>query len=296
MGKINLPLDKTANVNRAVVEDGMGLSESIGTRTRVRIFDSKSKKILYEGHNTTVLGGRLSLLERAFGITPEVSQHLTLNQMLGIEHSETSKVLSNSLDRSVCYFMAGKGAASTTVPGKVYSPKNYETKLYDPIPFRLVPTSNDLSATEQEQYRLKKLMTFGGTEYYGYFAKKFDPGSVVVEYNDAEYLPQESHTVPVDENDSTHPLSGGSVLAYVQFTLTIAEEELKEYFKVVNGSLSGASMSEIGLVLGADLANSLDSGRKELAAAETFAKVVSSAVAMDSETSARVVEYRVYAR
>ena len=85
-------------------------------------------------------------------------------------------------------------------------------------------------------------------------------------------------------------------MAYVQFTLNVDEVELKEYFKIVNGSLAGAVMNEIGLVLGADLPNEADGGRMELAAAELFAKVTSSNVAMDSESNSRIVEYRVYAR
>ena len=143
---------------------------------------------------------------------------------------------------------------------------------------------------------MRKIVSYGGVDYAAYYAKKFDAGVINLEYNDASYSPLESDTVPVDENDSSHRLAGGSVLAYIQFTLTITEEELKEYFRITNGSLSGAVMNEIGLVLGADLANSLDNNRKELSNAELFAKIVSSNVAMDSDSVSRIVEYRVYAR
>ena len=296
--KRTIPLDNDKSIQRSFYEDGFSVEDlcSCGTKTRVMIKDSKTGKVLFDGHNTTVLGGRLHLLEKSFGITPDITQHLTLNTIMGIEHSETNRVFQNKIDRDAIYFMAGKGASSVAVPGKIFSPKNYETKLYDAIPFRMVPVSNDLSASEQEQYRLRKIVSYGGVDYAAYYAKRFDAGVINLEYNDASYTPLESDTVPVDENDSSHRLAGGSVLAYIQFTLTITEEELKEYFRITNGSLSGAVMNEIGLVLGADLANSLDNNRKELSNAELFAKIVSSNVAMDSDSVSRIVEYRVYAR
>ena len=298
MGKIAIPFDTNANVQRAVYEDGLSVEDMAhcGTATRVIIKDSRTGKVLYDGHNTTVLGGRLHLLEKSFGVTPDPTQHLTLNTILNIEHSETNRVFSNKLDRDAVYFMAGKGASSVAVPGKVYSPKNYETKLYEPIPFRMVPVSNDLSASEQEQYRLRRLVNYGGVDYAAYYAKKFEAGVIQLEYNDASYTPLESDTTPVDENDSSHRLAGGSVLAYVQFTLNITESELKEYFTIVNGSLSGAVVNEIGIVHGADLPNALDGGRKELCCGELFAKLTSSNVPFDSYSSSRIVEYRVYAR
>ena len=292
------PFNKKKDIVRDSHVEGVGLDfgSGLGTATRVIVKDENGK-ILFSGHNTTVLPGRIALLEEMFGIERNAQQHLTLNTILGIPHSETSTVLNDSTKkRQTLWFMAGNGAASKEVQGKYYSPKNYETKLYDAIPFRMVPVSNDLSASEQEQYRLRKIVSYGGVDYAAYYAKRFDAGVINLEYNDASYSPLESDTVPVDENDSSHRLAGGSVLAYIQFTLTITEEELKEYFRITNGSLSGAVMNEIGLVLGADLANSLDNNRKELSNAELFAKIVSSNVAMDSDSVSRIVEYRVYAR
>ena len=292
-GHISQPM-----IQRSRIIDGFDVSDKLmqlGSYTDVII--REGNRILSHTHNSTVLGGRLALLERSFGVVPDMTNHLTLNSMMGIEHSRTTDVLTNMLARKTAYFMAGDGAASTAVPGKIYEPHNYETKLYHGIPFRLVPVANDLSAADQSQYRLRRVETHNGSDYYAYYAKRFDPGVVFLEYNDATFNPIESDTVPVDEDDASHRLAGGSVLAYNQFTLTIEAVELKEYFNVVKGSLDGASMSEIGLVYGADLPNELDSNkRNELAAAELFAKVTSSAVAMDEEGNQRVVEYRVYAR
>jgi hypothetical protein len=278
------------------INDGFSFAESslFGTETEC-IFKIGEREV-FRNHNSTVLGGRMSLLENAFGLVPNINQHLTLNQIMGIPHSQTNNIIINKEPRKADYFMAGDGASSVAVPGKVYDAKNYETKLYHSVPFRMVPVSNDLPSVEKQVYRLRKIENISGVDYVSYYAKKFDPGTLYLEYNNAEYLPIESDTVQVDENDAKHPLLGGLVLCYIQFTLAIEANELKEYFKVVNGSIEMASMSEAGIVLASDLPNTLDSGNKELAAAELFSKVTSKPFYLESEGTSRTIVYKIYAK
>jgi hypothetical protein len=295
----HFPLPKDKNGLRTVshIVDGLfmdDVSSLMGTESDV-IFRVVGREV-YRTSNNTVLGGRISLLENSFGLNPNINQHLTLNQIMGIPHPQTTNVILNKLERKAEFFMAGDGATSKAVPDKVYKPKNYETKLYHAIPFRFVPSSLDLSTSERDRYRLRKVININDTEYIGYFAKRYEPGTLYLEYNDAEYLPTENHTVPVDENDSTHDLLGGSVLCYIQFTLSIEPNELKEYFQAVNGSLEFASMNEAGLVYGADLPNAADSDRHELAAAELFSKVTSKPYYFENEGTARDIVYKIYAK
>jgi hypothetical protein len=293
---VPLPKDKEGLRQVSHIVEGFGLNDrfDLGTETEV-IFRIDGREV-YRKHNSTVLGGRISLLENSFGLEPNMNQHLTLNQIMGIPHAQTTNVILNKLKRKGDYFMVGDGASSIAVPGKVFSPKNYETKLYHALPFRFVPSSTDLASSVKDKYRLRKIINVNEREYVGYFAKKFEPGTLYLQYNDAEYLPSEGHTVPVDENDQTHELSGGVVFCFIQFTLPIDPIELKEYFQVTNGSLELASMSEAGIVYAADLDNSLDGDRKELAAAELFSKVTSKPFYLDSEGSARDIVYKVYAK
>ena len=264
-------------------------------KTDVMITDENGV-VLFHGPNMTVFGGRLSLLETSFGLVPDINQHLTLNSIMGIPHADSTNVINQKIARSTQYFMIGNGAESKSVAGKIYSPHNYETKLYSPVPFRCVPVASDLSTASQDQYRFKKLITVDSADYYAYYAKKYDVGVAYIEYNGASYVPVEGDTIPVDEGDTSHPLGGGSVLEYVQFTLTIEKDEFKEYYRLLhNDSLDGAVLNEIGLLYGADRANSLANNRLELAAAELFAKLTSTSVPMNTEGSRRIVSYRVYA-
>jgi hypothetical protein len=294
---VSLPQDKKGLRQISEIVEGFYLDDACGiygTNTEV-IFKIGGREVL-RTQNTTTLGGRMSLLENQFGLTPNINQHLTLNQIMGIPHGQTNNVILNKLERKTDYFMAGDGASSIAVPGKVYSPKNYETKLYHALPFRFVPFSSDINSNEKQIYRMRKIETVAGNDYIGYYAKKYDPGILYLEYNDSDYLPVESDTVPVDENDSTHKLSGGSVLCYIQFTLAVEPNELKEYFQVTNGSIELASMSEVGIVLGADLPNNLNDNDKELAGAELFSKVTSKPYYLDSEGTARTIVYKIYSK
>jgi hypothetical protein len=295
--RVPLPQDRNALHQISEVTDGLYIDDAhgmFGTNTEVTF--KIGDRIVYQTMNTTTLGGRMSLLENAFGLTPNANQHLTLNTIMGIPHGQTNNVILNRLERKADYFMAGDGASSIAVPGKVYSPKNYETKLYHAIPFRFVPMATDISSNEKQLYRMRKIEVVDGNDYVAYYAKKYDPGTLYLEYNDSEYLPVESDTVPVDENDSSHALLGGSVICYIQFTFEIKANELKEYFQVVNGSIDMASMSEAGIVLAADLPNNLNENAKELAAAELFSKVVSKPYYLDSEGTARTIVYKIYSK
>jgi hypothetical protein len=306
--RVPLPKDAKGLHRISYISEGLDVNEfsTLGTNTEV-IFKIGNREI-YRTQNTTVLGGRTSLLENAFGLTPILSQHLTLNEIIGIDHPKTEDVIMkrlNGVSRQADYFMVGNGASSLDVPGVVYSPKNYETRLYNAIPFRFVPETTDLTENEKADYRLRKSdIEIGGNRYIAYFAKKFEPGVLKLEYGDDTYIPNLSpvagdHSVPVQEtNEADHPLSGGSVLCYIEFTLSIEANEMKEYFQVIDGNIDRASMSEAGIILGADLplSSSEPDGPKELAGAELFSKVTSKPFYLDSEGTSRTIVYRIYAK
>lgn len=296
----------TAKTERIEIADSIGLEDSCAMGsflTSVTIKDAKGR-ILYYGHNGTVLGGRVAVLEDAFGIPKQRKQHLTLNEIMGIPNPKTELVFTerNSDDeryryqRTCNYFMVGAGGR--VVSGKPSLARNYETKLYEPIPFRCVPVSNDLSAEDRAQYRLRKVIQINGEDYVAYYAKKFEPSNVHIVANQTEYTPAESDTVAIGETGAgvSASVAGGAVSVYTQFTLDVAEGELQEYYKLKNGTLVGAKMNEIGLVTAYDFPASQDNLYAELGAAELFAKFISKDVPMEEEASRRVVTYKVYCR
>ena len=53
-----------------------------------------------------------------------------------------------------------------------YRPSSYNMDLYEPLPFRVVPASEDLTPVEQSQYRIRVLQEVNGEFYWCYYLKK----------------------------------------------------------------------------------------------------------------------------
>lgn len=263
--------------------------------TKVIIRCNADGKIIYSGKNLTVLGGRTSVLESIFDLQPDITHKLTLNNIMNIPHSVDA--LQTNAKRKIGWFMIGNGAENVNSPDVKMNPRNYETKLYSAVPFRCVPINADLSPAEREKYRLRKILTLpniGGNQYVAYYAKKVDINNIYVTHNDSNYIPIEGHTIPVLDDDTTHPLSNAPVLVYTNFTLTVEPNEFKEYYRIMNNdSLIGAKISEIGLVYAADLNNALENNNKELSGAELFAKVTTTPIYCDTEYSSYTVIYEI---
>ena len=266
--------------------------------TAIQIKDGPNGKIILANlTNMTVLGGRLKIQEDLYGLTPNPNQHLPLNRpdMLNVPHSVNTFDAGKALERRIKWFMIGTGGENLSVPFSTYKPKNYETKLYNEVPFRCVPLNADLTETEAASYRLRKPITIANDQYWAYYAKVMTVDSLDLTFNENNYVPLIADTTPVQKNDTSHRLSGGKVIAVSRFTLTITETEFKEWYRLKNnGLLDGARLSELGLIFGLDTPNSLVNGRLEVADAEMAAKLTHSPVPMDEEGSSRVVEYRIY--
>lgn len=284
-------------------EDSIGYKDFIDEyestlKTAIQIKDSPTGKIIIGNlRNMTVLGGRVKIQEDLFGLVPNPNNHLTLNRsdMLNIPHSVNTFSNGQALNRRTKWFCIGTGGENPAQPLKIFSPKNYETDLYKKAPFRCVPLNSDLSTSDAIPYRLRKAITIAGNQYWAYYAKAFTVDSLDLTFNENNYVPIVADTVPVASDDTTHRLSGGKVLTVSRFTLTVTETEFKEWYRLNNqGNLSGARLSELGLIFGLDAVNESANGRMEIADAELGAKLTHSPVFMDEEGSSRVVEYRIY--
>ena len=269
---------------------------ALKTRINIRAGEN-GKLILGDLHNMTVLGGRTLIQEQAFGLVPNSAQHILLNNLLNIPHSVNvfTSTPNLAIQRKVGWFMIGTGGENLAVPYSTYEPFDYETNLYNPVPFRCVPIASDLSAAEQAAYRLKKIITINGNQYYAYYAKAFSLTSVTMQYENVDYIPSPGDTKQYQPNDPTNPLGAAPVLVYTDFNLMVSDVEYKEYYQANNnGSLTGARLSELGLVFGYDAPNALNGGNNELAGAELFAKLTHTPVFLDTTGSSRNVEYQIF--
>lgn len=261
------------------------LDKSTGFDTIVRIHEKNCK---YAGsdssiitHNTTALMGRNHLLEASFKVTPNMSQHIFINDnILGT----TDPTTGNNRDaitlnpngqrpyndaklfarRKVEYWCAGDGAMNKTILNSSYAPHNTDVKLFNMIPFRFIRADESLSDADRRLYKCEVIYP-QSSPYYGYkgyYFKKivYDTSKTGVNLvvDGVDYAPKWIDTVP-DLNADTitgaheNAFKGDRVQqSYVDMTLNVTSVEFKEYFMFTNSSLGNATISEIGLVLGLD--------------------------------------------
>ena len=281
-------------------------------------------KITRHKHNMTVLSGRISVLEKAFGIVPDSTQRLLVSDMIPVPSGngaasgnadvtsmdedptysslhESNTIFGNggkNFQDSVRYFCIGNGGENPNTPYAILDVHDWETRLYNMVPFRCVPISADLSVEERKNYRLKKVIEIDGNRYYAYYAKVFDPGRIISQKSGTDYHPNVEDSSPYIGNGEGHPMNGHTSEVYITFDLEIAATEFKEFYRLLNSdSLTGARLTELGLISGYDgpSADASAAGVKELYDATLFAKLVHEPVFLSTDGSRRKVTYSVFA-
>lgn len=281
-------------------------------------------KITRHKHNMTVLSGRISVLEKAFGIVPDSTQRLLVSDMIPVPSGngaasgnadvtsmdedptyaslhESNTVFGNggkNFQDSVRYFCIGNGGENPNTPYAILDVHDWETRLYNMVPFRCVPISADLSVEERKNYRLKKVIEIDGNRYYAYYAKVFDPGRIISQKSGTDYHPNVEDSSPYIGNGEGHPMNGHTSEVYVTFDLEITATEFKEFYRLLNSdSLTGARLTELGLISGYDgpSADTSAAGVKELYDATLFAKLVHEPVFLSTDGSRRKITYSVFA-
>ena len=295
---------------------GQRKDNALNLDTRFQIFDLESGKLEQDIHNITALPGRLSL-EAIFKGGFEANQHLTLGNILAQQKGSDPTTFTNPsaltaadtsaaadfYARKIGYFCIGNGGLDSELPVAMAKPRNYETRLYNMVPFRCIKTSGpDLTPIERAQYRMRRIETIGGIQYYTYYLKAFTLGNLnLQDSNGNNYTPNFLDSQPVNPSSpNQHPLANTSIYSFYRFDLIIDPTEFKEYYKAMfAGSLSNAMLTEFGIVMSNDTAGTIvgtDSATayNEVFNVELFSKVVSSPSYMDQEENGKRITYSIY--
>ena len=278
--------------NKSIKNNKKGFDTSITIKCMNK---GKLSAPIVETENTTVYNGRVCMHD-IFGHTANPTQHLTLNKIMNIEHSVSvyDSTDKNRL-RKVQYFCIGNGAESKTVKESIISERSSDTKLYNMVPFRCVPTRTDLTDEERKKYKLRKKITIKDQEYIAYYAKEISNITFATTYNNQNYTPLESDTSTLPDTSADKPLKSGNVLCVTTLVLKVEPEDFKEYYKAMNnGALTGAKLNEFGLIYAYEAANEKESSKMELADAELFSKITHSNVNYESDGAESEFKYAIH--
>lgn len=293
------------------------MNESLNFNTKVTIQDVITGKIEWTGHNVTALSGRIAvecIFKAGTSFQPEI--HRTLTQSLRDSINNDAEFQNPSLalcpdttniadffNRKIQYFCIGTGGIENNSPLLMAKPRNYETRLYNMVPFRFIKegVEPDLTEAQRLKYRFRRRRKINGEWYIAYYLKKFDIGNIhVEEANGTPYIIRDIHSNPVT-SQGNHELKDTSIHCFYEFFLYIEPEDFKEYYKAVNGTLdSEAKLTEFGLVMANEKDNiTIGTGPSaitisELYNAELFSHICHEPSYVSSENSSKRVTYMLF--
>ncbi|WP_300943864.1 hypothetical protein [uncultured Duncaniella sp.] len=136
----------------------------------------------------------------------------------------------------ICGLMIGNGGAGDTY-NTVYKVNRTARSVPSPIPFRVVPVLDDLNPTDRAKYFLRVVKG----DYAYYYGKKWDiEREIIVEFEDGTTVPIDVDMVPTSK----------FVKIYALYRVTIDQRDVREGFKLEQGSTLRSLVNSIGLVGG----------------------------------------------
>lgn len=142
--------------------------------------------------------------------------------------------------------------------------RSTDANLYGLMPFVLRELNDDLPPTARVNYALRKQVTINGRNYIAYYGRRFSKENVVPvatyvtvsengETTATAFNPTRANLNPVKPvylNNGTWATSGDyvTVKAHIELVLNAAElQEMRNAVRIIYGSESFASMTEIGV-------------------------------------------------
>lgn len=217
-------------------------------------FDEK----IFEEENQIVIGGALFILEKVFGVEPNLYVDY-LNNIMGIATDDMSTDL--YADTHVCLFGVGIGGCGDSIRS-VKDVNFVEREIFEMVPFRI--TDEDLNPSEQKKYFFK-MEKDNKTHYY---LKTFEQQPVIKAlWKDSDDQDEDGSEVEggVHESTRTEPIE-----TFVEMILKINKKDVRDYFELY-GDIEQCRINSIGLFTGAK--RNLTDGTTDYQQVKLFSKL-----------------------
>lgn len=228
--------------------DGLDIKDSTGPSsakkknyydTQIIIRDETTKEVLFKGKNKVVLSGGDIVARKLFDISsstviPTYNSELSLNDGSGnatagytFPNTVFSGTAAKQNDPKILLFCIGTDGCGTS-GSQIYTVDyNSRIKPESLVPFRFIASGSSLDPADlaDTTYFGSKSVTVGTKTFTAYYFKTFEAAP---EYH-AEFSDGTAITSNVYSSQNT------DVDCYVQLTLKITKEEIREYFKATSG-------------------------------------------------------------
>ena len=164
-------------------------------------------------------------------------QTVPLDLELGVHTNDEIVVDHTTIaNEKICGLMIGNGGCGDTY-NTVYKVNRASRSVPGMIPFRVVPVDKDLDPTDREKYFLRVIKD----DYVYYYGKKFDiDREINVQFEDGTTVPTDVDTTVVNKFIKT----------FTKYRVTVDQRDVREYFKITQGSTLRSLINSIGLVTG----------------------------------------------
>lgn len=201
-------------------------------RNGKRIFTRKLDRndLLVTG--AVFLSEKVNNVRSTFKTTP-------VDLQLGVHRIEDIDTSTNTVPlEKICGIMVGNGGANDTY-NTVHKVHRTDYTVPGVLPFRVVPLSHDLQGDARNRYILRVVK--GSYAYY--YGKKFTvEREINVQYEDGT-------TVPTNVN-LVGDTKGQYIKTFTKFTATLDETDIREGFKLSEGSTMRSLVNSVGLITG----------------------------------------------
>ncbi len=145
-----------------------------------------------------------------------------------------------------------------------YKPSASNLDLFEPIPFRVVPITDDIIPTERLNYRIRTLKSINGVDYWCYYLKKLSILDNRVKIIQTDILTGEEteieeldsnnlYPTPTDTSAEGTTTSTSKISVALTANLQITGTEVLEAINVMyGGNLLKSVVSELGIYTGLD--------------------------------------------
>ena len=273
MDNIKILEDSINAFDKYQMINSKGKSKHASFHTEVECYNEFGE-MLWKDHNELLLEGGLFTLAKISGLSTPITIK-SLNSDFGVQATETDNVGPRAND-VICGFVigiSGCGDVFDTVKPVYYKDRRITTM----VPFRQVEVANknSIESVDDRKYYLK--VTKNG--YCEYYLKKFETqGEIKAEYEDGTAVPANVSENPTDQIINT----------YVQYTLKINKNDVREWFKITQGNLKKCRVNTLALVHG------YMGDSDEYKGLRCFSNINFNNEPFDNETKELTVIYKIY--
>ncbi len=213
------------------------------------------------GRSVKTLLGSTNDLELQLGLTPIYDINSTLNRKYNIAMTQPTT------HPQIKYFGIGIGGTLNVSGTNLSQPQEVsvtDMDLYTPLPFRCVPATQDLTAIEQMQYRMRVPTMIGGVAYICYYLKLLSVAAATAAYTLVNATTGVQTPYVLDYTNLTPTPPATTVNGQISTTAQdinvsssaalplLGTEVIEAVSALYAGDLRYAKISEIGIYSGTD--------------------------------------------